>query len=170
MKMFSGKKALVGLFAISAVLSSCGATDDQSFLLGGRAKAGLDDRSRNHHPEQEPGDDNGQQHQERHRGGNSDDGARREQRFKNPGDQTSVAGVTVSMSLEKVRQGDDDMYKFEATGLPMGLMIDATTGKISGVVSAQPGVYAVIVTAKEMEETEDHLAAELKFNWTVTAQ
>ena len=167
------KSVFVVLIGVSAGVSGCGAVGEQSFLLGVRGKSGVEDKAARHHQEQEQergGADDGIQHKERRHGSQSNDDAVIRQRIKNPGDQSSIKGAGVSLSLEKVRPGDDDAYSFEASGLPAGLVIAASSGQISGVISAEPGVYPVTVMAKELEESEDHPAAEIKFNWVVLAQ
>lgn len=176
MKMLKRQSALITMVAAAGIFSSCGGVNDSSKLFGARARGGVEDNAPRHQEQEHQGElereragDDGAQHQERHRGGRSAE-SRTEQRFKSPGDQTSAKGATINLPLEKTIPGDDDAYKFEATGLPAGLTIDAATGKISGTITAEAGVYAVIVTAKELEAAEDRNAAELKFNWTVTAQ
>ncbi len=44
-------------------------------------------------------------------------------------------------------EANNDAYVFGASGLPAGLVIDGTTGRISGVVNALPGTYPVSLTA-----------------------
>ena len=185
MKTNLGKIAISGIIATMAM--GCGATSDDAQMLG--SKFGLSSGHGRHHEGRESesehgsehrsehGSEDGTAHRERHRGGGSgseDDSESgrpsQRQRIKNPGNQSSVAGSVVELSLEKARPGDDDQYEFTAANLPAGLVLNAATGVISGTVTAAPGSYVVSVTARENEPEEDHLAAKFEFTWVVTAQ
>jgi hypothetical protein len=78
----------------------------------------------------------------------------------NPGPQTSTAGQSVSLQLTSKYAS-----RFEIAGLPPGLIIDPTTGKITGVIDpdAAPGDYTVQVTAWDGD-----LFTTISFVWTVT--
>ena len=65
----------------------------------------------------------------------------------NPGDQQSIAGELIDLGLA-ASDGDNDPLVFSATGLPDGLTIDATTGRIRGKLS-RAGQYEVTVTAAD---------------------
>ena len=185
MKTNLGKIAISGIIATMAM--GCGATSDDAQMLG--SKFGLSSGHGRHHEGRESesehrsehgsedGSEDGTAHRERYRGGGSgseDDSESgrpsQRQRIKNPGNQSSVAGSVVELSLEKARPGDDDQYEFTAANLPAGLVLNAATGVISGTVTAAPGSYVVSVTARENEPEEDHLAAKFEFTWVVTAQ
>jgi hypothetical protein len=79
--------------------------------------------------------------------------------------QTSGQYATVLLALTAV-DPDGDTVTFSATGLPSGLSIDPTTGRISGTLSpASVGIYSVTVTASAAG-----LANSETFQWTVTNQ
>jgi hypothetical protein len=86
----------------------------------------------------------------------------------NPGDQTNAEGDTVSLAISAT---DPDGYpmQFGATGLPVGLRIDADTGIISGSVAYLDsqnldGSYPVEVVAVDGHGP----ATTIDFTWTVT--
>lgn len=79
----------------------------------------------------------------------------------NPGDQTSVAGVTVDLPLESSDPNNDPL-RFAAAGLPPGLSIDPDTGRITGVPSSA-GNFTVTATASDGVNS-----ASAQFNWSVT--
>ena len=56
----------------------------------------------------------------------------------NPGDQTSAEGAVVTLSIA-ANDPDGDDLTFSATGLPLGLTIDAGTGVVSGTVAYRGG-------------------------------
>jgi hypothetical protein len=179
MKLYFGKTALIGVFTV-ATISGCGTSKHGSNQPG--ARLGLEDSRGGHHGENEQENEaenrghNGN-HQEHPRAGDdssddSDDSTHR-QLIKNPGNQTSIVGTSVEITLEKSSAEDDDAYEFSATGLPSGLSLDKVSGKITGVVGAAPGIYTVSIIAKEIEDREsgeNHVAAKLQFTWTVTEQ
>lgn len=78
----------------------------------------------------------------------------------NPGDQLSREGDAIDLALN----ASGDSLTFTATGLPPGLTIDATTGRISGTIGLRAGQtnpYMVTVTA------DNGVPANVKFAWTV---
>ena len=71
------------------------------------------------------------------------------------GAQSAQDGETVSY-LPQVSDPDGDRLTFSATGLPVGLVIDAGTGEISGTIDnsasqSHGGVYNIVVTADDSE-------------------
>jgi hypothetical protein len=81
-----------------------------------------------------------------------------------PGDQANKEGDTVSLQIDAF-DVDGDPLAYSASGLPAGLSIDATTGLISGTITADASdsPYAVTVTA-----TDPALASgSASFSWTV---
>ncbi|WP_020186531.1 putative Ig domain-containing protein [Methylopila sp. 73B] len=78
-----------------------------------------------------------------------------------PAAQSSPAGAAAALAV-KATDPEGDAITFSASGLPDGLSINATSGRISGTPTT-PGSYAVAVTAA------DALAATAgQFSWTVT--
>ncbi len=81
-----------------------------------------------------------------------------------PGDQTNAELETVSVFING-SDGDNDPLTWTAIGLPDGLLIDATTGEISGTVDGDAaGVWSVEVTATE----PNGLSGDAAFTWTIT--
>ncbi|WP_405415753.1 putative Ig domain-containing protein [Maribacter sp. Asnod1-A12] len=86
----------------------------------------------------------------------------------NPGEQNAVEGSVVSLQIEATDAEDDNMT-FAATDLPDGLTIDATTGLISGTITAgasDDSPFSVTVTV-----TDDGSPSEestVTFDWIVT--
>ena len=80
-----------------------------------------------------------------------------------PGAQTDAEGATVSVTLAATDL-DADVLTFDATGLPPGLTIDATTGVISGTLPyTAAGTYPVTVTVTDGLATDSRAVT-----WTVT--
>ncbi len=81
-----------------------------------------------------------------------------------PGDQSNLDGDAVSLPIAAA-DADGLALSYGAAGLPPGLGIDATTGVISGTVSATADAgspYAVTVTATDGTYSESQ-----PFDWTV---
>ena len=64
----------------------------------------------------------------------------------NPGNRVSIEHGSVS--LQMTATGDTPPYTWSATGLPSGLSINASTGRISGFLT-RFGSYSVTVTAPD---------------------
>jgi YVTN family beta-propeller protein len=80
----------------------------------------------------------------------------------NPGDQSGVVGTSVDL-LIGASDGDNEPLTFDATGLPDGLQINASTGRITGLpVSA--GLFNVSVTVSDAEESDT-----ANFTWDIAA-
>ena len=79
-----------------------------------------------------------------------------------PGNQSSVAGTSVSLSISG-SDADGDSLSWSATGLPQGLSIGANNGRITGTVS-QAGNNNVVVTAADSSGA----TGSTSFGWTVT--
>lgn len=81
----------------------------------------------------------------------------------NPGDQTNYTGDTVSLQI--VATDDDfDTLTFSATGLPGGLSINSSTGRISGTIASNAaGLHHVTVTV-----SDGYYDVEVEFDWVVT--
>ena len=80
-----------------------------------------------------------------------------------PGNQTSPESAVIALAVV-ASDPDGDPVTFSATGLPPALTIDATTGLISGTLTAAgAGVYPVTVTA-----SDGTLTTSQPFTWTVT--
>jgi len=83
----------------------------------------------------------------------------------NPGDQMNKAGDVVSLAVSG-SDVDGDTVTYSATGLPPGVSMNATTGLISGTLSASSGSstpYSVTVTA-----SDGTLSASQTFSWFVS--
>lgn len=69
----------------------------------------------------------------------------------NPGPQTTVVETTVSLAIQAT-DVDGDELTYSATGLPNGLSIDATTGRITGTVAtsaADSSPFTVTITVSD---------------------
>ncbi len=81
----------------------------------------------------------------------------------NPGDQISVEGDTVSLTIV-ASDADGDSLVYSASGLPSGLSINTTSGVISGVVLAGAvSNYVSTVTASDGIGNST-----VSFNWSVS--
>ncbi|WP_232231212.1 putative Ig domain-containing protein [Maribacter sp. 1_2014MBL_MicDiv] len=86
----------------------------------------------------------------------------------NPSDQNGVEGDVVSLQIEAIDGEGDDMT-FTASILPDGLTIDASTGLISGIITAGASTnspFAVAVTVTDDGSPSE--ASTISFTWTVT--
>lgn len=81
-----------------------------------------------------------------------------------PGNQTSVAGASISPLHLVVTDAENDPVTCLITGLPSGLSESAEC-VISGTASANPGSYSVDVVAHDGKVN----SAVVNFNWTVTS-
>jgi hypothetical protein len=82
-----------------------------------------------------------------------------------PADQINAPGDVVSLGIS-ARDPDGDTLTYSASGLPMGLSINSTTGTISGTLDSTAGnstPYSTTVTASDGTHT-----ASGTFNWTVS--
>lgn len=79
----------------------------------------------------------------------------------NPGAQTSLLGAVVSLPLSAT-DPENNPVTFSATGLPTGLGISASSGVISGSVTAA-GTYAVTIRASDGLSTPSSIS----FTWSV---
>ncbi|MEU7032047.1 alkaline phosphatase family protein, partial [Streptomyces sp. NPDC046275] len=78
-----------------------------------------------------------------------------------PGNQTSTTGQADSLQL--AASGGTTPYTWSAAGLPAGLSLDSTSGRIAGTPTAA-GTSTVTVTAKDAAGA----TASATFTWTVT--
>jgi YVTN family beta-propeller protein len=78
----------------------------------------------------------------------------------NPGSQTTPSTRTASLQLIATGNGT---LTYSATGLPTGLSINATTGLISGTVSAAPAVFNVAASV----QSSLGFSSSVSFTWTV---
>jgi len=88
-------------------------------------------------------------------------------------DQSSEDNDTVNLDVSSnFKDEDGDTLTYSANGLPAGLSIDSSTGKITGTIDKSAsqggtnsdGVYSVTVTAKDSDGKE----VSDTFTWTVT--
>ncbi len=69
-----------------------------------------------------------------------------------PGPQADTVGATVSLDLQAIDPDNDFLY-FDAAGLPAGLSLDHTTGRISGNPDASAvGAHSVTASAADARE------------------
>jgi hypothetical protein len=78
----------------------------------------------------------------------------------NPGAQSGFVGTAVNLALTAT-DGDGDALTFSATGLPGGLVIGSSTGRITGTPTAA-GNFNVTVTARDALS-----AASQSFTWSI---
>lgn len=82
----------------------------------------------------------------------------------NPGDQTSTVGAAVGLQIE-ASDSAGSMLTYTATGLPAGLSINHSSGRISGILTTA-GTTSVTVTATDAGGN----SAKTQFGWTVNAE
>ncbi|WP_245178501.1 M4 family metallopeptidase [Streptomyces montanisoli] len=80
----------------------------------------------------------------------------------NPGNQTTAVGTAVSLQIQASDPGGETLT-YSATGLPAGLSINSSTGRITGTPTTA-GTSSVNVTAKNT----DNATGKAAFTWTVT--
>ncbi len=80
-----------------------------------------------------------------------------------PANQSHATGSTVSVQIV-ASDADSTSLQYGASGLPTGLSVNASTGVMSGTISASAGTYTVTTTA-----SDGTTAATRSFTWTVTA-
>ncbi|MGQ0840002.1 S8 family peptidase [Actinokineospora sp.] len=78
----------------------------------------------------------------------------------NPGSQTTLRNTAVSLQMSAT--GDTTPYAWSATGLPAGLSINTTTGRITGSPTTV-NTYSVTVTARDTANR----TGSTSFGWTV---
>ncbi len=78
-----------------------------------------------------------------------------------PGNQTGVVGSAASLQIS-ASDPNGDALRYSASGLPAGLSIDATTGRISGT-PATSGSFSVTVAA-----SDGYNSSSTTFGWTVS--
>ncbi len=78
----------------------------------------------------------------------------------NPGTQNNNTGVAVSLQIS-ASDPDGNALTYSATGLPAGLSINATTGRITGMPTTQK-VNSVVVTVRDAV-----LSASASFTWNI---
>ena len=86
----------------------------------------------------------------------------------NIGDQTNNEGDVVSLDAS-ASDPNGDAVTYTATNLPAGLSIDASTGSVTGTITAgqsNSSPFAVIITATD-DASPTSLSEQISFNWTV---
>ncbi len=78
-----------------------------------------------------------------------------------PNDQHSLLGSTASLQVV-ANDPNGDNLSYSATGLPSGLLMNASTGLISGTLNAALGTYSVSVTA-----TDGEYQSTRNFDWYI---
>ncbi|ACH40055.1 dystroglycan-type cadherin-like domain repeat protein [Citrifermentans bemidjiense Bem] len=79
------------------------------------------------------------------------------------GAQTTAQGVAASLQVI-ASDGNGDALSYSATGLPVGLSINASTGLISGVVSSS----ALLTNNVTVTVTDGTVSASTSFTWSIT--
>ncbi|WP_299871019.1 Ig-like domain-containing protein [uncultured Cocleimonas sp.] len=82
--------------------------------------------------------------------------------ISSPGNQTGLVGNNVNLTIQ-ANDTDGDSLSYSASGLPNGLQINTTSGRISGSLNAA-GNYSVTVTV-----SDSSVSANTSFNWVVTS-
>ena len=82
----------------------------------------------------------------------------------NPGNQSSISGSAITpLTISASDSSAGATLSYSATGLPVGLSIDAGTGKISGMPTTG-GSNAVVVTVAD----NSGFSAHISFTWVIT--
>ncbi len=81
----------------------------------------------------------------------------------NPGNQSTKRSTSVSLQLSATDSQSGQTFTWSATGLPPGLSINSSTGKISGTTSRRTGTYSVTVTATDTTGAQGSAS----FSWTI---
>jgi FKBP-type peptidyl-prolyl cis-trans isomerase len=84
-----------------------------------------------------------------------------------PGNQTSTEGAAVNLAVSAADSASGKTLTYSATGLPNGLQLDTSSGKIGGVIASgdsKSSPYTVVVTATDGTNT-----GSATFTWTVSA-
>lgn len=81
-----------------------------------------------------------------------------------PSDQTSIRGTAATLQIN-ASDADGDALLYTATGLPLGLVINETTGLISGTVN----VSAAATNNVGVTVSDGSLSVSTSFVWTTTA-
>jgi len=81
----------------------------------------------------------------------------------NPGDRSNARGALVSLQVAAI-DADADALNYSATGLPLGLSIDSSTGMISGTVSA-----AALTNNATVTVTDGTAQVSVSFTWKVSS-
>ena len=82
----------------------------------------------------------------------------------NPGNQTSTVGSAASLQVQASDSASGQTLSYSATGLPVGLSINSSTGLISGTPTTA-GTSSVTVTAKDGTGA----SGSASFSWTVNS-
>jgi Putative Ig domain/Ricin-type beta-trefoil lectin domain len=82
-------------------------------------------------------------------------------KITSPGNQSTNAGTAVNLPIVGVSSAGNPLA-WSATGLPLGLGINATTGTVTGTPTT-PGVSSVTVSATDMAGAKKSVA----FSWTI---
>ncbi len=82
--------------------------------------------------------------------------------FVAPANQSGVPGASVSLQLQAT-DADGDAIRYGATGLPVGLSVNPTSGAISGTLPNALGNYVVTVSA-----TDGLMTVVRTFTWAIT--
>jgi hypothetical protein len=80
-----------------------------------------------------------------------------------PSNQVGAAGTLAALQLQAT-DPDSDAISYGATGLPVGLGVNATSGRVSGVLPYAPGNYLVTASA-----SDGLMTVYRTFIWTISA-
>ena len=81
----------------------------------------------------------------------------------NPGSQSSLVNSSVNLQIQASDSASGQSLTYGATGLPVGLAINPSTGVISGTTSSTASTYNVKVTATDTSGA----AGSASFTWTI---